>query len=132
MLEEQGGILGGENSGHIVCLDRSTTGDGIIAALQVLQALRTRRLRLAEARTALHLYPQVLLNVKTIHKVDLEQPKVRAAVHAAENRLNGRGRVLLRPSGTEAVVRVMVEGEQMELVSAMAEDIAAAVRAAAN
>lgn len=132
MLEENGGVLGGENSGHIICLDRASTGDGIIAALQVLQALLQRGQTLAEARKAVRKYPQVLLNVKTGAPVDLQQSGVRTAVAAVEKRLDGRGRVLLRPSGTEPVVRVMVEGEQAEIVRAMAEEIAAAVKAAAG
>lgn len=132
MLEEQHGILGGENSGHIVCLDRVTTGDGIVAALQVLQALHVSGQTLADARAPVKKYPQVLVNVKTPSKVDLKIAGVQAAVSAVEKKLDGRGRVLLRPSGTEPVVRVMVEGEEAQVVSALAEDIAAAVRAAAG
>jgi len=132
MLEESGGMLGGENSGHIICLDKHTTGDGIVAALQVLQALQVSGQTLAQARAGMHKYPQVLVNVKTASRVDLEQAPVRAAVAAVEQQLKGRGRVLLRPSGTEPVVRVMVEGEQAEQVSRLAEDIAAAVRSAAG
>ena len=132
MLEEQGGVLGGENSGHIVCLDRSTTGDGIVAALQVLQALHVSGKTLADARAPVKKYPQVLVNVKTPSRVDLGQPGVKSAVAAVEQTLAGRGRVLLRPSGTEPVVRVMVEGEEAGVVTRLAEDIAAAVRAAAG
>jgi phosphoglucosamine mutase len=132
MLEEQHGVLGGENSGHIVCLDRVTTGDGIVAALQVLQALHVSGQTLADARAPVKKYPQVLVNVKTSSKVDLQVAGVRAAVSSVEKRLDGRGRVLLRASGTEPVVRVMVEGEDAAMVNALAEDIAAAVRAAAG
>lgn len=132
MLEESGGNLGGENSGHIVCLDRSTTGDGIIAALQVLQALHVSGQTLADARAPVRKYPQVLVNVKTAARVDLGQAGVRSAVAAVEQKLAGKGRVLLRPSGTEPVVRVMVEGEEAGAVARLAEDIAAAVRAAAG
>ncbi|HLW75193.1 MAG TPA: phosphoglucosamine mutase, partial [Gammaproteobacteria bacterium] len=132
MLEECGGKLGGENSGHIICLDRTSTGDGIVAALQVLQALHVTGQTLADARAPVRKYPQVLVNVKTASRVDLQAPGVRAAVSAVEKKLNGRGRVLLRPSGTEPVVRVMVEGEEAGLVGDLAEDIAAAVRAAAG
>ncbi len=132
MLEEQGGVLGGENSGHIVCLDRHSTGDGIIAALQVLQALHVSGQTLADARAPVKKYPQVLVNVKTPARVDLGQPGVKSAVAAVEQQLAGRGRVLLRPSGTEPVVRVMVEGEEAGAVARLAEDIAAAVRAAAG
>ena len=130
MLEESDGILGGENSGHILCLDRAATGDGIVAALQVLQALHVTGQTLADARAPVRKYPQVLVNVKTAARVDLKAPGVQAAVGAVEKKLDGRGRVLLRPSGTEPVVRVMVEGEEAGLVQALAEDIAAAVRAA--
>jgi phosphoglucosamine mutase len=132
MLEEQGGILGGENSGHIVCLDRATTGDGILAALQVLQALHVSGQTLADARRPVKKYPQVLVNVKTPARVDLKAAPVQAAVSAVEKKLDGRGRVLLRASGTEPVVRVMVEGEEAGMVGALAEDIAAAVRAVAG
>lgn len=132
MLEGSGGILGGENSGHIICLDRATTGDGIIAALQVLQALHVSGKTLADARAPVRKYPQVLVNVKTPARVDLGVAGVRSAVAAVEQKLAGRGRVLLRPSGTEPVVRVMVEGEEAGAVAGLAEDIAAAVRAAAG
>ena len=132
MLEELGGILGGENSGHIVCLDRATTGDGIVAALQVLQALHVSGQTLADARRPVKKYPQVLVNVKTPARVDLKAPGVLAAVSTVEKKLNGRGRVLLRSSGTEPVVRVMVEGEEPDIVQSLAEDIATAVRAAAG
>ena len=132
MLEEFHGVLGGENSGHIICLDRATTGDGIVAALQVLQALHVSGKTLADARAPVRKYPQVLVNVKTPSRVDLKTPGVQAAVLAVEKKLDGRGRVLLRPSGTEPVVRVMVEGEEAGLVGLLAEDIAAAVRAAAG
>ncbi|MGB9428708.1 MAG: phosphoglucosamine mutase [Gammaproteobacteria bacterium] len=132
MLEEQHGVLGGENSGHIICLDRTTTGDGIISALQVLEALRLAGRDLSEMRAAVHKYPQVLVNVKTRARVDLQISTIRSAVQAVEQKLNGRGRVLLRPSGTEPVVRVMVEGEDAVLTHQFAEIIADAVRAAAH
>jgi len=132
MLEEQGGILGGENSGHIICLDCTTTGDGIISALQVLAALRTADRDLAEMKAGMYKYPQVLVNVKTAERVDLEAPAIRSAVQLVERQLNGHGRVLLRPSGTEPVVRVMVESEDAAVTRQHAESIAAAVRAVAN
>ncbi|MFI4920369.1 MAG: phosphoglucosamine mutase [Gammaproteobacteria bacterium] len=132
MLEESGGVLGGENSGHIVCLDRATTGDGIIAALQVLQALHVSGKTLADARAPVRKYPQVLVNVKTPARVDLSVARVRNAVASVEQQLAGRGRVLLRLSGTEPLVRVMVEGEEAATVARLAEDIAAAVRTAAG
>lgn len=132
LLQETGGILGGENSGHIVCLDKTTTGDGIVSALQVLGALAISGQTLAQARQTMNKYPQVLVNVQTTARVDLAQPRIRDAVHSVEQRLKGRGRVLLRPSGTEPVVRVMVEGEEADSTRRYAEDIAAAVRAAAG
>ncbi|HEV7164961.1 MAG TPA: phosphoglucosamine mutase [Gammaproteobacteria bacterium] len=132
MLEESGGVLGGENSGHIVCLDRATTGDGIIAALQVLQALHVSGKTLADARAPVRKYPQALVNVKTPARVDLSVARVRNAVASVEQQLAGRGRVLLRLSGTEPLVRVMVEGEEAATVARLAEDIAAAVRTAAG
>ncbi len=129
---QRGWQLGGENSGHIICLDRHTTGDGIISALQVLHALRARQQSLAQAVTDLTLYPQMLVNVRVAKGADCStHASVRAAVTAAENALNGSGRVLLRPSGTEPLLRVMVEGEDGEKVRHWAEKIAQAVREAA-
>ena len=123
---------GGENSGHLLCLDHHTTGDAIISALQVLAALVASGETLKEFTADLRLLPQVLVNVKLAGKVDLDTQSVREAVARAEGELAGRGRVLLRPSGTEPVVRVMVEGEDRAHVQRIAEAIAAAVRAAAE
>ena len=121
--------LGGENSGHILCAQHATTGDAIIAALQVVMALRRREQTLAEARHGLHKCPQVLINVRLSGKVDpLEHPDVQAAQARAEAELAGRGRVLLRKSGTEPLVRVMVEGEVEADVRLHAETLAALVR----
>jgi phosphoglucosamine mutase len=120
--------LGGENSGHIICLDKHTTGDGIVSSLQVLHALRASGKSLGELAGALQMYPQVLINVKIARGLDVKNnPQVQAAVKSAEAKLSGRGRVLLRPSGTEPVLRVMVEGESEPLVRELAESIAAAV-----
>lgn len=133
LLQQNGWQLGGENSGHIICLDRHTTGDGIISALQVLQALRINQQSLAQAASGLTLYPQVLVNVSVARGVDCTaHAAVRAAVSAAENALDGKGRILLRPSGTEPLLRVMVEGEDGALVRRWADDIALAVREAAQ
>jgi len=133
LMQEKGWPLGGENSGHIICLERHTTGDGIVAALQVLAALRERNETLAEACTDLTLFPQKLINVRFTKPFDWRSNgEVQAAALRAEKILNGRGRVLLRPSGTEPLLRVMVEGEDHDLVIAQAEAIAAAVRAAAD
>jgi phosphoglucosamine mutase len=124
--------LGGENSGHIVCLDKHTTGDGIVSALQVLRALAEGGTTLAKAAGALDLYPQVLLNVSTRGRRDpLASPGVKRAVRQAEVELDGRGRVLLRPSGTEPVIRVMVEGRSGVEVRRWANHIAAMVGKAA-
>jgi phosphoglucosamine mutase len=130
LLQQQGWQLGGENSGHIICLDKHSTGDGIVSALEVLHALRTENLSLAEVAKSLLLYPQVLINVKVSKGADcLADAEVKAAVEKAETELNGRGRVLLRPSGTEPLLRVMVEGENKQLVEQCANQIADAVRA---
>ncbi len=132
LLQQQGWQLGGENSGHIICLDKHSTGDGIVSALQVLHALRMKKQTLAEAAGDLHMYPQVLINVKMTKKEDISNhSKVRHAVETAEIMLDGKGRVLLRPSGTEPLLRVMVEGEDGAKVKLCAEKIAEAVKAAA-
>ncbi len=124
-LKEQGWQLGGENSGHIICLDKHTTGDGIISALQVLHALRAGDVPLAHLVGDLRLLPQVLVNVRIRRGTDPRQePFVQAAVRAAEAALAGCGRVLLRPSGTEPVIRVMVEGQSEPQVRQLAQSIA--------
>jgi phosphoglucosamine mutase len=129
LLQQQGWQLGGENSGHIICLDKHSTGDGIISALQVLHALRANGQSLAAAASDLQMYPQVLINVRVAKGVDcLGHDQVKAAVLDAEKELNGKGRVLLRPSGTEPLLRVMVEGEQQQLVERSAQRIADVVR----
>jgi phosphoglucosamine mutase len=129
LLQQNGWQLGGENSGHIICLDRHSTGDGIISALQVLHALRDRKQTLAQAAAELVMYPQVLINVRMAKGGDLaNHAEVRAAVSAAEAALQGKGRVLLRPSGTEPLLRVMVEGEDRATVQQQAERIAQVVR----
>jgi phosphoglucosamine mutase len=131
MMQDKGWQLGGENSGHIICLDRHTTGDGIIAALQVLAALRSANETLAEASSDMTLYPQKLINVKMPAGFDwAADAGIKAAVQAAEAALDGKGRVLLRPSGTEPLLRVMVEGRESAVVLGQAEAIAGAVRQA--
>ena len=126
MLHEKRWLHGGENSGHILCLDCHTTGDGIVSALQVLKALRASDQTLAEAGRELQLYPQVLCNVNLADRDAWQSNQALAsAVSSAEHRLAGRGRVLLRASGTEALLRVMVEGEDGTLVRQLAEEIAA-------
>ncbi len=124
--------LGGENSGHIVCLDKHTTGDGIISALQVLRALAETGTTLAKVAGSLKLYPQILVNVPVRDpRSAMSNTGVRRSVREAEAGLGGGGRVLLRPSGTEPVIRVMAEGRDGGKVRRCAEQIAAAVRKAA-
>ena len=129
-LKRDGGILGGEPSGHIICRDRTSTGDGIIAALQVLAALLTSGRSLAELAGEVQRYPQRLINVRLARREDLStRPAVIDAVHGAERELAGSGRVLLRASGTEPLLRVMVEGSDEAQVTAVAERLADVVRA---
>jgi phosphoglucosamine mutase len=131
MMIERGWPLGGENSGHIICLDKHTTGDGIIAALQVLAALSAAGESLPQACADLTMYPQKLINVRLPNQFDWKgDPGIRAAVAAAESALDGSGRVLLRPSGTEPVLRVMVEAADAGIVASQSEAIAAAARKA--
>ncbi len=131
MLQQHGWELGGEGSGHLICLDSTTTGDGIISALQVLRAIVGQGKALAELKAGMNKYPQVLINVRLPAKVDIMAlSSVQNAVKEAESQLADTGRVLLRPSGTEPVIRVMVEGEDAEQVKAVAEHVAAVVRSA--
>ncbi|HEY2336029.1 MAG TPA: phosphoglucosamine mutase [Burkholderiales bacterium] len=133
LLREKGWLLGGENSGHLICLDKHTTGDGIVSALQALDAMRSSGRSLAELTADLVMYPQVLLNVEVPRGFAWEKHKlINEAKTHAEQSLNGKGRVLLRPSGTEPVLRVMVEGEPREVIESAANSIASAVRKAAG
>jgi phosphoglucosamine mutase len=131
LLKERGGILGGETSGHVLCLDRTTTGDGLITALQVLAVMRRTGRSLSELASGMRQFPQVLLNVKVARRSDPTlDPGVRKAVGIAEAKLGERGRVVLRASGTEPVIRVMVEGEDGREVSTLADELAESVRTA--
>ena len=137
LLNEKNWKLGGENSGHILTLDKHTSGDAIIAALQVLHALKQSGKTLTQMRAELVLYPQVLINVSyqpkaNQAKLDLNMPLIQNAVKSAEAELKDAGRVLLRASGTEPKIRVMVEGLDAKLVQKLAEEIAAVVKKAAD
>jgi phosphoglucosamine mutase len=132
MLQEVGGTLGGETSGHILCLDKTTTGDGMISALQVLAVMKSTGAGLAELCAPMPKYPQVLTNVRVARRFDpMESPSVREIAAAVERSFKGRGRIVLRASGTEPVIRVMVEGYDAKLVKRGAGEIAAAVEAVA-
>ncbi len=131
LLQQKGWQLGGETSGHVLCLDKHTTGDGIISALQVLHAMRDGRSSLADYTRDLTLYPQVLLNVRVAKGFDLSDGAVQKACGEAETALGKEGRIVLRASGTEPLIRVMVESICPELSMRQAEHIAAAVRLAA-
>ncbi len=135
--------LGGESSGHIICLDANTTGDGIVSALRVLAVLLCSDKSLAELKQGMQKYPQTLINVPLSSNASqsnnsigignignniVEHPAVKKAIQTAESRLNGSGRVLLRPSGTEPLLRVMVEGRDETMVQTIAQELAQAVR----
>ncbi len=131
LLREHGGVLGGESSGHIICLDRTSTGDGMVSALQVLATLVQCGKSLHELKQGMTKYPQHMINVPLARRIDIDDnTMIQDAVREAETRLNGRGRVLLRPSGTEPLIRVMVEGEDGELVLSQARLLAGVVEQA--
>lgn len=128
-LQEKGWRLGAENSGHIILLDKTTTGDGIVAGLQVLSAMVRNHMSLHDLCSGMKLLPQILVNVRFAGSHDpLQTPEVQKVAKAVEEELAGKGRVLLRKSGTEPLIRVMVEGENEEQVTAMANRIADAVK----
>lgn len=128
MMKARGWQLGGEGSGHIICLDKTTTGDGIIASLQVLAAMIRSGKSLGELKSVIRKYPQKLINVRLLPGFDPDDSEpLRRAVSEAEDELGERGRVLLRKSGTEPVVRVMVEGEDERQIGAVAANLARAV-----
>ena len=132
-LSETGGIIGGETSGRVICLDRTTTGDGLIAALQVLAVMRRTGKPLSELVRGMQKYPQTMVNVRTEKSLDpTTSSKIQDAVSQAESELADSGRVVLRASGTEPVIRVMVEGENESQVIDLAEKLAAVVADAAT
>jgi phosphoglucosamine mutase len=129
-LDKRSWVLGGESSGHLICLNVTTTGDGIISALQVLAAMLESDSTLGELKVGMKKYPQNMINVACQKKVNLESHlAITKAVALTEKKLGGRGRVLLRPSGTEPVVRVMVEGEDSSAVASLTQDLARVVLA---
>src|SRR5437016_3945791 len=133
MLREHGGILGGETSGHILCLDKTTTGDGLVSALQVLAVMKQTGRSLAELASGMQKFPQVLLNVKVAKRFDpASVPSVQDAVSRIEKRMAGAGRVVLRASGTEPVIRVMVEGRDEGATRTAATELAEVVKTAAG
>jgi len=133
LLQEKGWLYGGEGSGHLLFLDCHTTGDGIVSALQVLSAVRRQQISLAEMTSDLVLMPQALVNAAVERGFEWRSHKALvAAVSDAERELNGRGRVLIRPSGTEPVLRVMVEASEVDIAEAMAQRLASTVRPTLN
>ena len=132
LMVAEGWSLGGESSGHIICGDLSTTGDGVIAALQVLAAVRASGKSLEVLASGFNPLPQVLVNVRITKGFDLSaHPTIAEACRRVESELEGRGRLLLRPSGTEPVIRVMVEGDDTVAIDALADEVADAIRQAA-
>lgn len=127
-LQAENLILGGEGSGHIICLDRTTTGDGIISALQVLSAMLQSGKNLHDLKVGMSKYPQTLINVLVTGTVDLQRASIQDAVRVVESQLGDNGRVLLRASGTEPVVRVMIEGVDASVVEHHALELANVVR----
>ncbi len=132
LMNERGFSLGGENSGHIICSDVSTTGDGVVAALQVLKAMQTQSASLSTLRAPLQMLPQVMINVRTAGAFDLGDAALQAAVADVEAELGDRGRVLLRASGTEPLIRVMVEGHDEQQVQRLCEQLAQRVESLAS
>lgn len=134
-LVEQGWKLGGETSGHILCLDRTSTGDGIVSALQVLEVMARSGRGLHELRVDVAKLPQTMVNVRIMAQSRAQwdhSDRIREALQAVEAELNGRGRVILRPSGTEPLIRVMLEGEDASQIDRLANQLADVVRSELN
>jgi phosphoglucosamine mutase len=132
-LRATGGIIGGETSGHMIVLDKTTTGDGIICALQVLAVMKQSGKKLSELVGGMPRYPQVMINVRTQKRMNPdESSEIQGAIAAVEQELAEQGRVVLRASGTEPVIRVMVEGEDQARVASIADRLAAVVADAAG
>lgn len=131
LMRDRNWLLGGESSGHVICADVTTTGDAIVAALKVLYAIVSSGQSLADLLTGVKKFPQTMINVRIERQVNLVgESGIQDAVAQVERQLAGRGRVLLRPSGTEPVVRVMVEGEDATLVDTLARELAGVVESA--
>jgi phosphoglucosamine mutase len=131
-MREGGFTLGGEQSGHIINLHNNTTGDGPMTAIALFSTMVRRRKTLHELARELTVYPQVLVNVKTPHKDVLQHPEIKQAVEEAERNLTGIGRLLIRPSGTEPLIRVMVEGDNQQRIEELANALADRIRQAAT
>jgi phosphoglucosamine mutase len=128
-MRRHGALLGGEQSGHLIFLQYSTTGDGVLAALQVLKIMQEKQRPVSELAGMLELLPQYLVNVPVQRKIPFDQvPQVQKSVQAAEKALKGQGRILLRYSGTETKARVMVEGTDPELVRTLTSDLAQVIQ----
>jgi phosphoglucosamine mutase len=131
MLKEHGGVLGGETSGHLLCLDRTTTGDGLVSALEVLAVMKRTGRPLAELVAGMPKFPQVMINVRVKERIDPSRsPAIQDAVRRVEEGLGATGRVVLRASGTEPVIRVMIEARDEAVASRCAKELAEVVRAA--
>jgi phosphoglucosamine mutase len=127
MMQEKNWLFGGENSGHILLKDLHTTGDGIISALQVLKSIKQRQISFDKAVSEINLYPQILLNIPLHKEIDLNTQEIKKSIREAEKIMNNSGRVLLRKSGTEPVVRIMVEGKNRDIVLSAANIIKTAI-----
>jgi phosphoglucosamine mutase len=126
---EGGYTLGGEQSGHIIFLDHNTTGDGPLTAIQVLYLMKKRNVPLSRLSREIKLYPQILTNVHIEHRQDIKTiPEIEEAIKAAEKRLAGKGRVLVRPSGTEPKIRIMLEGQELKLITQISKDLAKVIK----
>ena len=138
VLEEilkNGYNLGGEQSGHVILLDYNPTGDGILTSLMLIQAILESKKKASEAINIINLYPQILINAKvnTDKKYDYEKDEeIKNAIESLEREFSGNGRVLIRPSGTEPLVRVMIEGENQEYITKKAEEIASLIEDKCN